>query len=156
MKAGLSDSRSSFLSYGIGGFILLKSLNADASIIPDSDRPYFNEEANIYDMEGFGAGLLAGVSGYFNLPGDFFATAYIAPGIGLDYKYVKSEAGNYRPTNPMIYKTDLFGSLGYNRKRFYVHFTFGTDLYLTSLDYSNQVFLSVTKSKFIIGYNLGK
>ena len=74
----------------------------------------------------------------------------------MEYKYVKAESQNYVSNNLLIFKADFFGALGYNRERFYIHFTFGTDWYLTSLDYDNKWFLSVTKSKFIVGYNLGR
>lgn len=156
MKAGISDQRKTIIAYGLGGFLITKKLNADASIIPEADSPYFNDQAEIFYTSTFGGGVLGGVSSYFDLPGHFFATIYLASGIGLEYKYVKSEGGNYVVSNPMIYKTDLFGSLGYNRKKFYVHFTFGTDWYLSNMDFNNDMFLSVTKSKFIVGYNIGK
>lgn len=156
MKAGLSDQRKTMLSYGVGGFMIVKDLKADASIIPEGDREFFNEQAQIYETSNFGGGVLAGVSSYFNLPGHFFATVFVASGLGLEYKYLKSEGGNYVVSNPWIFKTDLFGSLGYNRKKFYVNFTFGTDWYLSNIDFDNQLFLSVTKSKFIVGFNLDK
>ena len=156
MKAGFSDQRKTILSYGLGGFLIAKDLKADESIIPEADSPYFNDQAEIFNISSFGGGVLGGASSYFNLPGHFFATIFLAAGIGLEYKYVKSEGGNYVVSNPMIYKTDLFGSLGYNRKKFYIQFTFGTDWYLSNMDFNNDMFLSVTKSKFIIGYNIGK
>lgn len=155
MKAGLSNQEKSFVSYGVGGFLVLHGFKADGSIVPQADQPFFNEQAEIYKMSAYGGGVLAGFSSYFALPANFFATLYVAPGIGLEYKYVKAETESYVPSNPIIYKTDLFASLGYNRKKFYIHFTFGTDLYLTSLDFDNDLFFSVTKSKFIIGYNVG-
>ncbi len=156
MKAGMTDQRNTILSYGVGGFLIVKNLTADGSIIPEADWEYFNEQAQIYETSSIGGGALGGVSSYFNLPGHFFATVYVASGIGLEYKYIKSEAYNYVASNPWILKTDLFGSLGYNRKKFYVHFTFGTDWYLSNIDYDNQLFLSVTKSKFIVGFNLDR
>lgn len=156
MKSGLPDQQKSFVSYGLGGFLLMRHLYADASIIPASDKEYFNEQAEIYDYSGLGVGVMAGFNAYFNLPSNFFATVLVAPGIGLEYKYVKTESYNYAPTNPLLLKTDLFASLGYNRKKFYVHFTFGTDWYLSSLNFDNEVFLSVTKSKIAVGYEIGK
>lgn len=156
MKAGLPGVKKTLISYGLGGFLLWRDLDADSSIIPEADKEYFNEQAEIYDLSGFGVGILGGVSAYFTLPGNFFATAYVAPGIGIENKYVKTESGNYVPSNPLLIKTDFFASLGYNREKFYIHFTFGTDWYLSSLDFDNEIFLSVTKSKFIVGYNIGK
>ena len=156
MKSGSKSKRKTFVSYGVGGFLITRGLSADASIIPEADRPYFNEQAEIHGLSTIGAGVLGGISSYFNLPGHFFATCYFGPGIGLEYKYVQTETGSYVPSDPFVFKADFFAAMGYNRKRFYVHFTFGTDWYLTSLDYNNNIFLSVTKSKFIVGYHIGK
>lgn len=156
MKSGFGEDQKTTLSYGLGGFLIVKDLRADSSIIPETDLPYFNEQAEIYKASSFGGGVLGGGASYFNLPGDFFATLYVAAGIGLEYKDVTYEGGNYVVSNPLIYKTDFFGSLGYNRKKFYIHFTFGTNWYFSNLDFDNSLFLSVTKSKFIVGYNIGK
>lgn len=155
LKYGSNNNRKSFLSYGVGGFFIMRGLDADGSIIPEADRPYFNEQAQIYDLSTFGAGVLGGISSYIKLPSHFFLTLYIAPGIGLEYKYVKAETQNYVPSDLVIYKALAFGSLGYNRKKFYIHATFGSDWYLTSLDFDNDIFWSVTKAKFIVGYNIG-
>ncbi|MCA0931680.1 DUF4421 domain-containing protein [Lutimonas saemankumensis] len=155
MKSGSTSNRRSFLAYGLGGFMILRGLHADGSIIPEKDRPYFNDQAQIYDLSTFGGGILAGVSSYFKLPANFFFTMYVAPGIGLEYKYVKTETENYVPSDPLIYKATIFGALGYNRKKFYIHATFGSNWYLTSMDHGNDIFLSVTKAKFIVGYRIG-
>ncbi|UCE92644.1 MAG: DUF4421 family protein [Flavobacteriaceae bacterium] len=155
MKSGSTSGRKTFLAYGLGGFLIMRGLTADGSIIPETDRPYFNDQAQIYDLSTFGGGILAGVSSYFKLPANFFFTVYVAPGIGLEYKYVKAETENYIPSNPVVYKATIFGALGYNRKKFYIHTTFGSNWYFTSMDYGNDIFLSVTKAKFIIGYRIG-
>lgn len=156
MKQGLVGQSKTFVAYGLGAFTIIKDLRADGSIIPEGDKPYFNEEAEIYETSSLGGGALGGVSAYFALPANFFATLYVAQGIGLEHKYLKTETGSYVASNPWVFKTDLFGSLGYNREKFYIHFTFGTDWYFSDLDFNNDLFLSVTKSKFIVGYNLGQ
>lgn len=156
MKSGSSNAKKSFLSYGIGGFLIMRGLDADGSIIPEADQPYFNEQAQIYDLSSFGGGILAGISSYFRLPANFFFTIYVAPGIGLEYKYVKAETVNYVPSDPVVYKAMAFGALGYNRKKFYIHATFGSNWYFTNLDFDNDLFLSVTKAKFIVGYKIGR
>ncbi|WKK67449.1 DUF4421 family protein [Lutimonas zeaxanthinifaciens] len=155
MKSGSTTDKKSFLSYGIGGFLIMRGLDADGSIIPEADRMYFNEQAQIYELSTFGGGILAGISSYFKLPANLFLTLYFAPGIGLEYKYVKTETVNYVPSNPVVYKALVFGALGYNLKKFYIHATFGSNWYITDLDYNNDLFLSVTKAKFIVGYKLG-
>jgi len=100
--------------------------------------------------------MLTGISAYFKLPANFFAAFYAAPGVGLEYKKIHTETDKYIPSNPLLYKTDLFGSVGYNKKQFYINFTFATNIYATSFDFDNKGVLSVTKSKLIFGYNIGK
>lgn len=156
MKSGINGPGNTSVTFGIGGFLLLNSLNADDSIIPPNAIPYFNDEAQITQLNAYGAGILGGVASYFKLPANFYATAYVAPGIGLEYKEIKTIDDKYKPSNPLVYKTDLFGSLGYNMKKFYINFTFSTNLYFTSLDYNNKASLGITKSKLIFGYNIGK
>jgi len=156
MKSGLTSLEKTSIAFGAGGFIILNSLNADGSIIPPDAKPLFNEQAQIKKLNTYGAGVSGGFSSYFVLPANFFASIYIAPGIGLEYKDIKTEEDSYRPSNPIVYKTDFFASAGYNRKKFYINFTFSTNLYFTSLDYNNAASLSVTKSKLIFGYNIGK
>jgi len=156
MKSGLNGANKTSVTFGVGGFLILKSLNADDSILPPEVIPYFNDQAKIIKLNAYGAGILGGVASYFKLPANFFATAYVAPGIGLEYKEIKTIDDKYKPSNPLVYKTDLFASFGYNRKKFYINFTFSTNLYFTSLDYNNRASLGVTKSKLIFGYNIGK
>ena len=72
MKSGYNGQRKTVLSYGLGGFILLNGLSADGSIIPEADRPYFNDQAQMYDLDAFGGGILGGVSSHFDLPANFF------------------------------------------------------------------------------------
>lgn len=155
MKSGLRSYNKTTFTFGIGGFLIINDLSADSSIIPD-DFPYFNEEAQITDVSAFGLGMLTGLSAYFKLPDNFYASLYLAPGIGLEYKKIKTETDKYFPSNPLLYKTDFFGSVGYNKEKFYINFTFATDLYATSFDYNNRGLLSVTKSKLVLGYNIGK
>lgn len=156
MKSGINGTDKTSITFGLGGFLILNSINADGSIIPPEVVPYFNDKAQIRKLNAYGAGVLGGVASYFELPAHFFASLYVAPGIGLEYKDVKTVDDSYTPSNPLIYKTDFFASLGYNQKKFYINFTFSTNLYNTSLDFDNTAFLSVTKSKLIFGYNIGK
>jgi len=156
MKAGISPHKKTSFTFGLGGFLVTNHLNSKGSIIPKYASPYFNDEAQIKDLTIFGGGVSAGLFSYFALPANFFITLNLGPGIGLEYKEVTTETNTYVPTNPLLLKMDFFGALGYNGKRIYVHFNFGTGTYGTSLDYNNKLLFGVTKSKFIVGYRLGK
>ena len=156
LKSGLRSFDKTTFTFGIGGFFIVHTLNSDGSIIPNDLLPLFNEEAQITKVSALGVGMLTGISAYFKLPANFFAAFYIAPGVGLEYKKIHTETDKYIPSNPLLYKTDLFGSVGYNKKQFYINFTFATNIYATSFDFDNKGVLSVTKSKLILGYNIGK
>lgn len=156
MKSGIYEYDKTTLTAGVGGFFIINNLYADESIIPNYLTPNFNDQAEINQINSFGAGVLGGVSLYINLPANFYISLYVAPGIGLESKKIHTETESYKPSNPLLYKADLFSSFGYVRKRFYINFNFATYVYGTSYDFDNKSILSVTKSKFIIGYNLGK
>ncbi|MFD1293202.1 DUF4421 family protein [Lutibacter holmesii] len=156
MKSGYTTQDKTTITFGAGGFLIVNNMRADGSIIPPEAEPYFNVNAQIHKIYSYGAGVSAGISSYFALPANFFTSFYIAPGIGLEYKEIKLEEDSYVPSKPIIYKTDFFASAGYNRKKFYIHFTFGTNIYGTSFDFNNTGVLSITKSKLVFGYNIGK
>jgi hypothetical protein len=156
MKSGIIPHEKTSVSLGFGGFFIFNKISSDGTIVPIDSNPYFNDQAEITKFNAIGAGILAGVATYIVLPANFFLALSASPGIGLEYKKISAETENYVPTNPMVYKLDLFTGLGYKGKKFYVHFNFGTNLYATDLDFNNKALLSVTKSKLIFGYNIGK
>lgn len=156
MKSGYSAQKKTTITFGLGGFLILNSITADGSIVPPEAEPYFNVQSQIHKINSYGIGISAGFSSYFVLPAHFFASIYIAPGIGLEYKEIKLENNEYTPSNPLMYKTDIFASFGYKRDKFYMSLTFGSNIYSTSFDYGNTGILDITKSKLAIGYNIGK
>lgn len=157
LKSGLTTIDKTTFSYGLGGFFIFNKIDAEGNpIIPNHYAPLFNEHAEINKFLGYGGGFAIGGSTHFVLPANFFASLYVSPGVGLEYKKITTPLESYEPSNPFIYKADVFAALGYNQKKFYVNFTFFTTFYNTQLDYGNRAFLNITKSKLIFGYNLGK
>ena len=154
MKSGLTDQKRTSFSYGLGGFLMVNNLNSDGSIIPEYAQPFFNDEAEIEHLTSVGVGVLAGGSTYIVLPANFFAVFSLAPGIGLEYKKVRTVYNDYSPSNPLLFNMDVFGAAGYKGKKYYIHFNLGTSLYKSDLDFNNKTLLRVTKSKLIFGYNL--
>jgi len=158
MKSGLSTLDKTIVSFGLGGFFIFNKLDANGiSIIPPiEDTPYFNDRAQITKFSAYGGGFAAGISSYFLLPAHFFASIYVGPGVGLEYKKVNTVVGSYEPSNLFIYKADVFASVGYNRRKYYINFTFFNSFYSTDLNYDNKALLNITKSKLVFGYNIGK
>ena len=156
MKSGVTAKEKTSVSLGFGGFFIVNKISSDGTIVPVDSNPYFNDQAEITKFTAIGAGILAGAATYIVLPANFFLALSASTGIGLEYKEISAEMESYVPSNPLVYKLDLFTGLGYKGKKFYVHFNFGTNLYATDLDFNNKALLSVTKSKLIFGYNIGK
>lgn len=156
MKSGLYNYDKPTISLGLGGFFIINSLHTEGSIVPEELLPFFNEQAQITELFAFGAGVLGGFITYIPLPANFFLSLHLAPGIGLNYKNIQTETVEYKPERPILYKADAFGAIGYNRKKFYINFTYATSMFFTSIDYDNRTSLRVTKSKLIFGYNIGK
>lgn len=156
MKSGQTDQEKITISYGLGGFFLLNRLTADGSIIPIEVQPYINKEATINKLSSYGGGALVGIATYIPLPAHFFTALSVSPGIGLEYKKIRTNDGTYNSSNPMLYKVDFFGAIGYKRKKYYINFTFSTNMHSTDLDFGTKAILSITKSKLIFGYNIGK
>lgn len=156
MKSGQTYQEKTSVSFGLGGFFLLNRLTSDSSILPIEVLPYFNEKANMTKLSAYGGGALAGIATYIPLPAHFFTTFSISPGIGLEYKKIRTDSDSYVSSNPILYKLDFFGAIGYKREKYYVNFTFSTNMYSNYLDFGTKSALSVTKSKLIFGYNIGK
>jgi len=158
MKSGISSQDKNIFSFGLGGFFIFNKLDANGiSIIPPiKGTPYFNDYAEITKFKAYGGGIAAGVSAYIVLPAHFFASIYVAPGVGLEYKKVNTVFGSYEPSKLSIYKADVFASVGYNRKKYYINFTFFNSSYCTNLNFDNKALLNITKSKLVLGYYLGK
>lgn len=156
MKSGVTIHEKTNISLGLGGFFIVNKISSDGTIVPVDSNPYFNNQAEITKFTAIGAGISAGIATYIVLPANFFLALSASPGIGLEYKEISAETESYVPSNPLVYKLDLFTGLGYKGEKCYVHFNFGTNLYGTDLDFNNKALLSVTKSKLIFGYNIGK
>lgn len=153
LKAGLSKNKKKhYISAGVGGFMVYNNFMADSTVIPDNDK--FNENAYLEGLKGTGIGISGGFLSVFTLPANFFATLNLIPGIGLMYKKGITETGDYRVSNPLLYKLDYEAGLGYSLKHFYVTLVYGSGLYTTNLDHGLSYLYSNTKAKIAVGYKI--
>jgi hypothetical protein len=142
-----------FITAGFGGFIIYDNFSADSSIIPDG--PVFNEDSSLDDFKGTGIGISCGMLSVFILPGNFFASLNVVPGVGVMYKTVGSETTTDQTVKkPMLYRLDFDAGIGYNWKRYYLTFGYGTGFYSTDLNYGLNYFFSNTKAKVALGYKI--
>ncbi|MEO8932979.1 MAG: DUF4421 family protein, partial [Xanthomarina sp.] len=146
------NEKKHFFSAGVGGFIVYNKFSEDSTLI--STNGMFNENAYLEKFKGMGAGVSGGVLSAFVLPANFFATLNVIPGIGLMYKQGFTETGDYKVSNPLLYKLDFEAGVGYSYKRFYVTLTYGSGLYTTNLDHDLHYLFSNTKAKFSLGYKI--
>ncbi|HLV39336.1 DUF4421 family protein, partial [Xanthomarina sp.] len=153
LKAGLSEEKKKhFISAGVGGFMVYNNISGDSPLIPDNG--IYNQDAYLDGLKGAGAGISAGVLSVFVLPANFFATLNVIPGIGLMYKKGYVETGDYKVSNPLLYKLDFEAGLGYSFKNFYTTIAYGSGIYTTNLDYGLNYLYSNTKAKLAVGYKI--
>jgi hypothetical protein len=141
-----------FITAGFGGFIIYDNFSGDDSITPEV--PVFNEDSSLDDFKGIGLGVSVGVLSVFILPGNFFASLNVVPGIGVMYKTVGSETSDQTVKKPMLYRLDFDAGIGYNWDRFYLTFGYGSGIYSTNLNNGLNYFFSNTKAKLALGYKI--
>ena len=141
MKAGLAKRNENvYITGGIGTFAVFDYFKADTNILTQNGELYFNEQAEIQKYSSRAIGVLAGFLSVFMLPKNFIASFNVMPGVALMNKKITLQDGNYRPSNPMLYKLDFTLALGYRVERYYINLTYGTGVYSTDFDFDNKCF----------------
>jgi Domain of unknown function (DUF4421) len=156
MRSGLARQKKSAITFGLGGFLFLNRISADSSITHQDEFHSYNEEIRIVDLPAIGVGVDANFSATYPFLKSFIASLSLTPGIGLMYKKVETESISYHPNNPLMYRVNLVGLLGYNGKRYYIAFSMGYAFSKTSLDFGNSIMYNTTKAKLALGFKLGK
>jgi hypothetical protein len=139
-------------SFLLGGYFQTSLLEADSSIIPESSREFFNDEAEIVNSRGFEVGINAGYSLFAVLPANFFLALSVAPGIGLSYKNVETQPLEYSPNSYWGGFAYAHIAIGYNSTRIYAQISNEGVWYHTNLDNGNRVASSTQKFKAVLGW----
>ncbi|OEI80245.1 hypothetical protein BKP44_11880 [Formosa algae] len=156
LKAGIDKlDRPVYITGGFGAFGFYDYFSGRGNVLSDISEDYFNEQAHVKRYNSSAIGVLGGLMSVFRLPGDFTASCNIMPGIGLMYKHVMLEYGDYKPSNPVLLKLDYTFAVGYNVQRYYISLIYGGGVYSTDLDFDNNYRFNLTKAKLAIGYKLG-
>jgi hypothetical protein len=155
MRSGLARQKKPAITFGLGGFLFLNQISADSSITHQNELSSYNEEMRIVSLPSIGVGVDANFSATYPFLKSFITSLSLTPGIGLMYKKVETESSSYHPDNPLMYRFNLVGLLGYNGKRYYIAFSMGYAFSSTSLDYGNSIMYSTTKAKLALGFKLG-
>ena len=154
LKSGLARQRKTAISPGLGAFFLIADVTADSSFIPQEISANFNEQANLEDYFGFGIGINGGISTFFALPGNFFASITVIAGAGLMFQNVTTGTLEYKPSDKLMLQTNLGGGFGYNSDRWYLNLVADIGMYFVDLDFQNTGRFQVSNAKFAVGYKL--
>jgi hypothetical protein len=140
-------------SFALGGSASIHRMSADSSIVPSSQREYFNDYALITEMLGINVSIKGGYSQVFVLPDGFFVFASLFPGIGISIKEITS-IETYIPGDWLNLELDFQVSFGYNGSRIYSTIGVVSHHSNTSLDYSIRMISRLGRIKWVVGFKL--
>lgn len=125
---------------------------ADSSIVPASSAEYFNEQAQIQKMHEIAIGVSGGYAYILPLPAHFFFMMVINPGLGLNFKSIKTETSSYRPSD--LWELYLYANIafGYNGSKFYLELRDENTWFYSSLGNENRGSMNSTKIKLAFGW----
>lgn len=101
LHAFYSNSQNKAIRIGTflaGAYTTYHHIQADSSIIPSSFGEYFNEQAQILEMSKFAFGISGGYAYFLPLSAHFFVMFVIDPGLGLNFKSIRTETLSYHPS----------------------------------------------------------
>lgn len=148
-----AEQKKSVGSFAVGGTTSFYKMIADSSIVPSSQKEYFNDYALINQMLGYSVSINGGYLHVFVLPHGFFVFASLYPGIGISIQEITS-IETYTPSNLLNLRLDFQVSTGYNGSRFYSTIGFIYHYSNTSLDFSNRLIGRLGRLKWAVGFKL--
>ena len=131
-------------------------VRADSSIVPESSRELFNEQAHITDFKKFSVGITGGYGHLFKLPGNFLLLVAFTPGFGLNFRDITTETVRYSPSELMEVYVYGMVVLAYNRPAFYIELADENTWNFASLGAGNKGSMNSTKLKLVFGWKLGR
>ena len=151
----ITDSKSIGTFLG-GAYASYHQVLADSSIIPESSRELFNEQAQIIRMDKIAIGISGGYAYIWSLPNNFFALIDVTPGIGLNFKNIETETGTYHSSE--LGELYLYANLalGYNGPDFYVELRDENVWNFSSLEHGNMGSMNSTKLSLTFGWKIRK
>ena len=147
------DNKSSgtFLAGIYVGYFLIQ---ADSSIVPESSKDLFNQEAYIEQLNQFSFGAMGGYSYYLALPKNLFILVALTPGFGMSFQNIKTESLDYSPQELWEIYLYINLSLGYNGSRFYVELSDKNKWNYVPLDNGNNGLTNATNLKLAFGWKI--
>ena len=144
-------SSGTFLAGIYTGYHLIQ---ADSSIVPESSKDLFNQQAYIEKLNQFSIGGTGGYSYFLALPKNFFVLVALTPGLGMNFKNIQTESLAYSPQELWELYLYLNLSLGYNGSRFYVELSDENMWNYTPLGNGNNGLMNATNLKVAFGWKI--
>lgn len=147
------DNKSSgtFLAGIYVGYFLIQ---ADSSIVPESSKDLFNQEAYIEQLNQFSFGAMGGYSYYLALPKNLFILVALTPGFGMSFQNIKTESLDYSPQELWEIYLYINLSMGYNGSRFYVELSDKNKWNYVPLGNGNNGLMNATNLKLAFGWKI--
>jgi hypothetical protein len=147
------DNKSSgtFLAGIYAGYYLIQ---ADSSIVPESSKDLFNQEAYIEQLNQFSFGAMGGYSYYLALPKNLFVLVALTPGFGMSFQNIETESSTYSPQELWEMYLYLNLSLGYNGSHFYVELSDKNKWNYVPLGNGNNGLTNATNLKLAFGWKI--
>ena len=152
--SGINRNYKSSGSFLAGIYINYQLIHADSSIVPNSSKVQFNEEAYIEELNQFSIGSLGGYTYFLALPKNFFILVALAPGFGMNFKNIKTETFDYVPQDFWEFYLYFNISFGYNGSRFYVELSDENQWLYSPLGNGNTGLLNSTNFKLAFGWKI--
>ena len=152
--SGLNMDNKSSGTFLAGIYVGYYLIQADSSIIPESSKDLFNQEAHIEQLNQFSFGVAGGYGYYLALPKNFFILVALTPGLGMGFQNIQAESLSYSPQE--LWEIYLYGnlSLGYNGSRIYVELSDKNKWNYVPLGNGNYGLTNATNLKLAFGWNI--
>lgn len=152
--SGVSKNYKNTGSFLAGMYSNYQQIDADSSIVPDSYKALFNEEAQIKELKKISFGVAAGYAYFLNLPANMFILLKLTPGVGLSFTSITAENQSYKPSDHWDLYLYANITIGYNGSRFYIELSDENNWNFSSIDYGNTGLMNTTKFKLAFGWKI--
>ena len=150
--SGIHTNYKSTGSFLAGFYTNYHIVQADSSIVPESSQDLFNEEAQITKMNKFALGISGGYAYFLSLPSNFFVLVAATPGVGVNFKKLRTDSTTYTPNELLELYLYVNVSIGYNGPQFYVETGSDNVWNFSSLGDGNRGSMNSTKFKLAVGW----
>ncbi len=147
--------RKSAGSWLLGAKFQLFTMDADSSVVPESAKPHFSQDAYLTNIYSSDVGVNLGYMYTFVLHGKFYLTLSAIPGIDVALGDFKTDIK--KPISTKVsFSFISMNSLGYNADKFFCGVQLIGDINQMPLQRELAMRQTFGKLKFNVGYRFGK